>query len=107
MLLGEGGRGAVQAGLGMSDQLDRNAGHQRLEAALGDETLAEAGVEQPVLEPQPKSAGDYHAGRPVREREVARDRAEREAETVERRGGERVLPLQRQRPDRLVIEARD
>ena len=41
MLLGEGGRGAEQAGLGMGDELDRDRGHQLLKAPLGDEALVD------------------------------------------------------------------
>src|SRR3546814_17509175 len=52
-------------------------------------------MEQMVLEPEPEPAGADHALRPVCEREIARDRAEREAEAIERGNREIVLAFQR------------
>lgn len=60
-----------------------------------------------ILEPEAEPARDDDAGRAVRKREIARDRAEAEAEAVERGDGEAVLALQRQRSDFLVGQAVD
>ena len=43
---------------------------------------------------------------PVRQREVARDRAQRQAEAVERGGRQAVAAVERLGPDRLVVEPR-
>src|SRR3546814_8593164 len=79
----------------MGDQFDGDRIHQALKAPLGGEALAETRIEQMVLEPEPEPAGDDHALRPVCEREIARDRAEREAEAIERGNREIVLAFQR------------
>ena len=105
MLLRVGGRGAVKAGLGVGDELDGDRRHQRLEPPLGDEALAEARIDEVILELEPETARDDHAGRAMGQREVARDRAKAEAEPVERGDGKAVLALERQRPDFLVVEA--
>src|SRR3546814_8152501 len=104
MLLRKSRRGAEQAGLGMGDQFDGDRIHQALKAPLGGEALAETRIEQMVLEPEPEPAGDDHALRPVCEREIARDRAEREAEAIERGNREIVLAFQRHVPQRRSEE---
>src|SRR3982751_4907184 len=101
MLLRKRRRGAVEPGLGMRDQLDRYRRHQIAEPSLGDEALAEARLQQMVLEPQPQTARDHHPARPMRQREIARDRAEAEAEAVHRRHRDAVLALEREVPDLL------
>ena len=68
MLLGEGGGGAEQAGLGMGDELDGDRRHQLLETALRHETLAETRLEEVVLQAQAEPAGDDNAGRTMQQK---------------------------------------
>ena len=78
MLLGEGRGGAIEAGLGVGDELDRDRLHAPLEAALGDEPVGEARAREMVFDAQAKPAGDDHGIGAMGQREVARYRAERE-----------------------------
>ena len=58
--------------------------------------------------PQAEAAGDDDAAEPaLRQREIARDRAEAEAEAVERGGGEAVVAGERGGPQRLVVAGAD
>ena len=75
----------------MRDQLDRHFVHPPLEPALGDEAVAEARSRQIVGKPEADAAGDHDRIRALRQRHVAGDRAEAEAQPVKRGIGEALL----------------
>ncbi len=56
------------------------------------------------FKPQAKSAGDHHALWAMRQRKIARDSAQAEAEAVERGQGQAVAIVQCEAPDLLVVE---
>src|SRR4051812_40327077 len=101
MLLGKGGCGAEQARLGVSDELHRYRLHHRPETPFCRETLGKARMYQMIFEPQPQSACDDDALRPLRQSEIARYCAEAEAEAIECGECETVFALERHQPDRL------
>src|SRR5437868_667799 len=76
----------------MGDQLDWHLVHSPLEATLGDETVAKARARQIIGEAQADSAGNHH-----------RDRAQGQADAVERGIGKAVIAVERSGPQRLVI----
>ena len=75
MLLREGRGGAVQAGLGMGDQLDRYVRHHPFEPPLGDEPLGEAGTGEVIRQAQAQATGDDDTRGALRQGDIARDRA--------------------------------
>src|SRR3546814_1072373 len=95
MLAREGRGGAEQARLLMGNQLDRDGGHEILEAPLGDEAFGKARPHQMVADPKTEPARDHHAACSLRQCEVARDAAERQAEAFDRSRGQTVLLLHR------------
>ena len=64
----------------------------------GDEALAKARFGQMRRQPQPQAAGDDDGVRSLRQRQIAGDPTERQAETVERRSGKAVGARQRRSP---------
>src|SRR5256885_17205667 len=78
-----GGR-SVQTGLGVSDQLHRHIVHHALEAALGNESVAEPGARQMIAQPVTDTAANHRGVGALRESEVACNGAERQAKAVER-----------------------
>src|SRR5687768_16798294 len=72
-LLCKGGGGAVEARLGVVEELDRNAFHAPFEPALGDVTISEAAGGEAVLEAVAEPAGDDDRVGPVDQGEVASD----------------------------------
>src|SRR6187551_3275278 len=58
MCAGEGGGGTEQAGLRVNDHLDRHFVHHPLEAALGDEAVAETRARQVIGQPQTEPSGE-------------------------------------------------
>jgi hypothetical protein len=79
MLLRESGGGAEQPRLRVGDQLHRHFVHPPLEAALGDEAIAEARARQIIGEPLTDAAGDDDRDGALGERKVAGNRTEAEA----------------------------
>ena len=86
-------RGPEQARLGVDDQLDRHGGHHSFEPALGAEPAGKTRLQQGVLDPQAKPARDHYAAAALGQCNVARDRTEREAEPVNRGGGQVDLQI--------------
>ena len=72
----------------MGNQFDRQTRHQPFKAPLGAEAAGEAGFQQSIADAQAQPARDHHAGRALRQRDIARNRAQRQAEPVNRGGGE-------------------
>ena len=107
MLVREGRRGAIEAGLRMRDELHRDFRHHPFEPTLGDEAMRETGPRQMILEPEPQSARNHHPTGALCKRNVARDSAKRQAEAIERGCGQAVAAFQCSRPQRLVIDRRD
>ncbi len=79
------GRRAEQAGLRMGNQLDRKRGHKAFEAPLFDEAFGKARAHEAVADTKAKAARDDDAACPLRQREIARYAAQRQAEAVDRR----------------------
>jgi hypothetical protein len=73
MLVGEGGGGTEQTGLGMGDELHRHLVHPPFEPALGDEAIAETRRRQAVAEAQADTPGNDHRRRSMRQGEIAGD----------------------------------
>ena len=71
----------------MRDQLDRDRRHEILEPSLGDEAFGKARTKKLVAYAQAEPACYHDPARPLSQREVARDAAERQAETIRRCGG--------------------
>src|SRR5687768_3425278 len=107
MLVREGGGGAVESRLRMRDQLDRNARHHLRIAPLEPEPLAERRVRQHLAQLEAEPAGEHDRARPVGERIVADEAAERMAEAVDGRGAKAVLAGDAALPDRAVVELLD
>ena len=87
MLLREGGGGSVEARLRMVELLHHDRFHPFPEAALGDEAAGKAARCQPILQPVAEPARDDDGPGPMGQRQVARDRPERQQKPVERGGG--------------------
>src|SRR3546814_8007288 len=87
----EGGGGAEQTRLRMGDELDRDRGHEIFEPPLGNKAFGKARPHQMVPNPEAEPARDHHPARALREREVARDAAERQAKAIDGGGSEAVF----------------
>jgi hypothetical protein len=85
MFASESRGGADQARIIMSNQLDRNIRHSPLEPSLGDEAIAKAGADEVVRDAVSEAAANHHGLSAVGEREIAGDRAQAQAEAIERR----------------------
>lgn len=101
MFLCECGSRAEQAGLRVGYQANGQRRHEIGEAAFRPEARSEAGCKQSVADSQAKAAGDDHARRALHQGNIARDRAERKTEAVDRGGGEAILPVVLQRWERM------
>src|SRR5256885_8603701 len=105
MLPRERGGRSVQAGLGVSDQLDRHVVHHALETALGNEPVAETGTRQMIAEPEAETAANHRRVGALRESKIAGNGAERQAKAVERGRGQAVRTVPRGFPQRpLLVE---
>src|SRR3546814_9153521 len=77
----------------MGDELDRDRGHEIFEPPLGNKAFGKARPHQMVPNPEAEPARDHHPARALREREVARDAAERQAKAIDGGGSEAVFLL--------------
>src|SRR3546814_1421120 len=91
------------AGLRVRDELHGHRGHASLEPAFGDEPFAKSGAGQMVREPEPEPAGDDDSLRALGQGDVAGNRAQRQAESIQRGGGQAVLRGYRRCPQCLLV----
>src|SRR3546814_18335999 len=98
--------GAEQTRLRMGDELDRDRGHEIFEPPLGNKAFGKARPHQMVPNPEAEPARDHHPARALREREVARDAAERQAKAIDGGGSAAVFLLHAARPDRHILPRR-
>src|SRR5690606_13252982 len=104
MLRGKRRRRAVEARLGVDDQLDRDARHHLRVTSLEAEPVPEARAREDLAQPEPEPAGEHDSARPVRQRVIADETAERGAEMIHRGGCEAVLAGAAAPPDRAIVE---
>jgi len=82
----------------MRDQLDRQLRHPCLEPSLAGVPAVESAVGEIVGDPRADTAANHGRHRTVGKRQIARERAQREAEAIERGGGKHVIALERELP---------
>jgi hypothetical protein len=87
----KGRRRAEQAGLRMGDEFDRQSGHHGFEPPLGAKALGKARGAAAVADAIAQPAGDHDARAALRQRDIARDAAQRQAEAVDGGGGKAVF----------------
>ena len=88
----------------MNDELDRDRGHQLLEASLGLEPFGKARFEQRIPDAITKAARDHDtAETALGKGDVARNTAQRHAETIDCRSSKAVAAVLPALPDRDIV----
>jgi len=103
MLRGKRDSSAEQARLRMDDSFHGDCRHHLLEPALGGEPAAEARARQELGNARAKPAGNDDCIRAVRQRDVASDAAQDQAEAVERCDCQAIGAGKRGGPNGLIV----
>src|SRR6185312_12776300 len=103
MLRGKRDSSAEQTRLRMDNSFHGDCRHHRLEPALGGEPAAEARARKELGNARAEAAGNDDCIRAVRQRDIASDAAQDQAEAVERCDRETVGAEQRGGPNGLIV----